>query len=97
MIYYKFGKNAKNNHELIKNADENDWWVHLKDDSSPHVIIEKDNITDKDLKFVCNKIYNKNKFNPKKFIYTQIKNLKIGKKNGHAVIKNKSDLKYYLL
>jgi predicted ribosome quality control (RQC) complex YloA/Tae2 family protein len=59
MTYFKFGKNAKHNHELIKNAEQNDWWIHLKDDSSAHAIVEKDVIDEKDLLFACNSIYKK--------------------------------------
>lgn len=94
---FKFGRNAKDNHELIKNADKNDWWIHLQDDSSAHVIIEKDNITEKDLYFACNTIYKKNKLNPKNFIYTQIKNLKLSKNPGEVKIKNKDEIKYFSL
>lgn len=97
MDYFKFGKNAKDNHNLIKNADINDWWIHLKDDSSAHVIIEKDNITEKDLKFACSTIYKKDKYNSKDFIYTQIKNLKFGKKAGEVTFKKKQNVKYYHL
>jgi predicted ribosome quality control (RQC) complex YloA/Tae2 family protein len=97
MTYFKFGKNAKHNHELIKNAEQNDWWIHLKDDSSAHAIVEKDVIDEKDLLFACNSIYKKNKLNPKKFIYTQIKNLKIGKKAGEVIFKKRGEIKYFSL
>lgn len=97
MKYFKFGKNAKDNHELIKNADQNDWWIHLRDDSSAHVIVEKDDLSEDDLKFACAKIYKKNKLNPKKFVYTQIKNLKIGKKFGEVFFKKKDKVKYFSL
>ena len=95
--YFKFGKNAKDNHKLIKNADLNDWWIHLKDDSSAHVIVEKDEITQQDLKYACTKIFKKNKLNPTKFIYTQIKNLKIGKKVGEVFFKKDEKVKYFSL
>ena len=97
MLYFKFGKNAKDNHELIKNADQNDWWIHLRDDSSAHVIVEKDIIDEKDLEFACTKIFKKNKINPKQFIYTRIKNLKLGKKLGEVVFKKKEKVKYFSL
>lgn len=95
--HFKFGKNAKDNHELIKNADKNDWWVHLRDDSSAHVIIEKDEITEKDLHFACTTIYKKEKCNPKKFIYTQIKNVKLSKNPGEVYFKKREKLKYFSL
>lgn len=97
MFNYKFGKNAKDNHELIKNADQNDWWIHLRDDSSTHTIVEKDVIDEKDLHLVCSKIYKKNKLNPNKFIYTQIKNIKIGKKAGEVIFKKRGEIKYFSL
>lgn len=95
--YFKFGKNAKHNHELIKNADQNDWWIHLKDYSSAHVIVEKDDLTDDDLKIACTSIYKKNKLNPKKFIYTQIENLKLGKNPGEVIFKKREKVKYFSL
>jgi len=37
-LVFKIGKNAKNNFELIDEADKHDVWFHLKDVSSCHVI-----------------------------------------------------------
>jgi predicted ribosome quality control (RQC) complex YloA/Tae2 family protein len=37
-VLYKIGKNAKNNFELIDEADSHDIWFHIKDVSSCHVI-----------------------------------------------------------
>ena len=37
-LVYKVGSSAKNNFEIIDEADPNDLWFHLKDVSSCHVI-----------------------------------------------------------
>ena len=36
------GKNAKNNWEILDNADDEDIWLHLDDLPSPYVIIKHD-------------------------------------------------------
>lgn len=44
-IVYKIGTCAKNNFELIDEADPNDLWFHLNNESSCHVIACLKNIT----------------------------------------------------
>jgi predicted ribosome quality control (RQC) complex YloA/Tae2 family protein len=44
-VVYKIGINAKNNFELIDEADKNDIWFHLNNESSCHVIACLKNIT----------------------------------------------------
>lgn len=44
-VVYKIGANATNNFELIDEADKNDLWFHLKNESSCHVIACLKNIT----------------------------------------------------
>jgi len=44
-IVYKIGSDAKNNFELIGEADKDDLWFHLKGTSSCHVIACLKNIT----------------------------------------------------
>ena len=39
-IVYKIGTCAKNNFELIDQANTNDLWFHLNNESSCHVIID---------------------------------------------------------
>jgi predicted ribosome quality control (RQC) complex YloA/Tae2 family protein len=44
-LVYKIGINAKNNFEIIDEADKNDIWFHLKGTSSCHVVACLKNIT----------------------------------------------------
>jgi hypothetical protein len=44
-VVYKIGIDAKNNFEIIDQADKNDIWFHLKGTSSCHVIACLKNIT----------------------------------------------------
>lgn len=37
------GKNQDENDELVNNADPNDYWLHLSNYPSPHVIIQNSN------------------------------------------------------
>ena len=88
-INYVLGLNDKDNHEIIDNADENDWWFHLSDNPSAHCIVEKDEIDQEDMKFACSLIESKSKYakngKKNKYCYTQIKNLKKTKKAGEVI------------
>lgn len=44
-VIYKIGIDAKNNFEIIDDADKDDIWFHLKNESSCHVIACLKNIT----------------------------------------------------
>ena len=44
-VVYKIGINAKNNFDLIDEADKDDIWFHLNNESSCHVIARLKNIT----------------------------------------------------
>lgn len=37
------GKNQDENYQLVNNADPNDYWLHLSNYPSPHVIIQNPN------------------------------------------------------
>lgn len=93
----KIGSNAKENWDLIDNSYPEDLWFHLDEYPSAHVVISQktnnlDNI------FYPNQIislgssycksyskYGKNLYKAK-IVYTQIKNLKKGKKVGEVII-----------
>jgi predicted ribosome quality control (RQC) complex YloA/Tae2 family protein len=86
-IKYIVGQNAKDNHNIIKNADKYDWWFHMKDHPSCHCIIETTNITPNDMIFASNLIKLNTKYTKKSntyFCYTQIKNVKPTKNPGEV-------------
>lgn len=89
------GRNAKQNWELLENANENDIWIHLDKLPSSYVIIDSNSessITNSHIKYaaqLCTK-YSKSKIpNDVKgvyYIYTICKNVKKGKSTGEAVL-----------
>lgn len=81
---YRIGKNAKNNSQLVKDADKNDWWFHLKNDSSSHIILESDKLTQENLDEVVQLYKNKLGKSKIEIVYTQIKNLKLTKNPGQV-------------
>ena len=95
-IKYKLGGNAKENFNLIDEANDINneyWWFHLEDTSSGHCIVYSDNIDKEMILFASNlvKQYSKLKNQKKvKIIYTQIKNIKKQKTIGEVILLNKS-------
>lgn len=82
------GENAKENTELVKESDPDDFWFHLSTESSPHIILKTDNnyITQELLKQTASKLYKyKKKHNCDNVIYTQVKNVKLTKTPGLVV------------
>lgn len=91
----KVGKNAQNNWDIITDADPNDWWFHLNDFPSPHVIVHCDEPFKKLPKLVIKKCAvlckSKSKYaNQKKLsiIYTQVKNISFGEHIGSVITSN---------
>jgi len=99
VIKYILGLNDKDNHQIIDDADQNDWWFHLSDYPSAHCIVERDVIDTEDIKFACDLIESKSKYakNKKqnKYCYTQVKNLKKTKKAGEVVFLKKPEYVIY--
>jgi predicted ribosome quality control (RQC) complex YloA/Tae2 family protein len=82
-IVYYIGKDAKDNWDLIQNADETDIWIHLQDHPSPHVIIE--NSTDmkhgvKHIMFGCQLCKQYSKLKTKKSVSISVLEMKFVKK-----------------
>lgn len=98
-VNFILGENAKDNHDIIDNADPNDWWFHLSNYPSAHCIVEKDKLENADKIFACQLIFSKSKHvhsNKKsKYIYTQIKNIKKTKKLGEVKILKKAEIFNY--
>lgn len=90
----KIGKNAKENWELIDMANSYDYWFHLDDYPSCHVILEmpKDTEVSKTTLIRCASLCKKNSAyaNESKLsiIYTQIKNVKKSKAVGSVTTRN---------
>jgi predicted ribosome quality control (RQC) complex YloA/Tae2 family protein len=93
-IKYKLGRNAKENFELIDEANDindNYWWFHTYDTSSGHCIVCSENIDKQMILFAGSlvKRYSKLKDDKKvKIIYTQIKNIVKAKTIGQVIVSN---------
>ena len=89
-ITYRLGRNAQENFDLIDEADPEDWWFHLADESSGHCIIDSSIVDKEMIIFASNlvKEYSKLKNNKKvKVIYTQVKNITKTKTIGMVIVK----------
>ena len=86
----KLGENAKENHKLFDNALPNDWWFHLNDMPSGHLIIESKKINRSEIKCAALIVKNNSKyknFKKVKVCYLQIKDLKKSKTDGEVILK----------
>ena len=82
-IVYYIGKDAKDNWDLIQNADETDIWIHLQDHPSPHVIIEKSIDMKHDMKhimFGCQLCKQYSKLKTKKSVSISVLEMRFVKK-----------------
>jgi predicted ribosome quality control (RQC) complex YloA/Tae2 family protein len=97
-IIYKLGRNAKENFELIDDAQDANpeyWWFHLEDHPSGHCVIYAEEITNQMVSIAANlvKQYSKLKSNKKaKIVYTQIKNVKKTKTIGQVLLQGQTHL-----
>ena len=92
VIKFKLGKNATENHNIIDEADMDDWWFHLQDYPSGHCIVESSEISYDDILLASTLVKENSKYkNFKKLsiCYTQIKNIKKTKKIGEVKILKK--------
>ena len=101
MIKIKYGKNAKENWNLIDESSSDDLWFHIDDYPSTHVILEYDeNIKEVELEKYINecvelcveKTPKIKSYVPKiksvKVIYSKVENIKKGKSVGEVIILN---------
>ena len=111
-ITFRLGRNAKENHELIDDADPDDLWFHLEGHPSGHCILEVNqkeskensnnyNIDTVDIIFAANLVKSYSKFknyNKKlKVIYTPVKNLKKGKVKGEVIMLNLKKVSFIMI
>jgi predicted ribosome quality control (RQC) complex YloA/Tae2 family protein len=84
------GKNAKNNWEILDNADSEDIWLHLDDLPSPYVIIKHDpnyKLKRKNIKLAGRLCRDNSKYKTNKNItvcYIKVKYVKKGTHLGEA-------------
>lgn len=91
-IKYIIGENALENHSIIREAGENDWWFHLDNTESGHCIVKSDKINYNIMIIAGNyvKKYSKQKkLNKVNICYTQIKNIIIMNTPGLVEFKHK--------
>ena len=84
------GQNAKENDFLWRNAEENDLWFHLKDTSSPHVILRTSPDHESgDIRLAAQYVKMFSKEKTKKVsavIYCHVKNIKGTKTKGEVIL-----------
>ena len=91
-INIKIGENAKDNWDILDNSLQNDIWMHLDNFSSPYVIINNSNPHKSVLNYAASLCKYHSKYSnlkKVKVIYTLVKNVKKGNKEGQAIIKGK--------
>ena len=93
-IKYILGQNAQENHNIIDNAEKNDWWFHLTDFPSGHCIVETDILEKEDIIFASKLVKENSKFkniNKVSVSYLQIKNIKKTMKPGEVKLLKKAN------
>ena len=84
------GNNDKENNDIIKDSKQNYYWFHLKDNPSPHLILETSEPIKNEIYYAANIVKSNSKLkNLKnvKIIYTTVKNIKLTNKLGCVQIK----------
>ena len=92
--FFAIGNNARTNWQMLDNADEHDLFIHLKDSSSPYVIValrdlKTGSFREADILQGCKlcKQNSSKKLNTReKVMFTEVKNVKKGKRIGSAVV-----------
>ena len=95
---YWVGKNAQDNWDIIKKADDNWLWFHLDKFPSGHVIICKkfDTITNDEINFASKLCIDNSKYKLLKnlgIVYSEINNLNIGKEIGSVYFNSNRKVK----
>lgn len=93
-IKYILGQNAIENHQIIDDADKNDWWFHLTDFPSGHCIVETDNLDKEDIIYASQLVKENSKYkniNKVSISYLQIKDIKKTKNPGEVKLLKKAN------
>ena len=94
-IIIQVGENAKDNWDILDKANQNYIWLHLKNLTSPYVIINHPDPPKNILNYAASLCKFHSKYNNLKkvnVIYTQIKNLKKTDKEGSVIVKGKTKI-----
>jgi hypothetical protein len=91
---FRVGTNAAENWKLIAEADKEFYWLHMGGGRpSAHIIIEVDcEPTAAELAFAADLCIAQTKTSCKDFVWTQIKNIRLGNKPGEVNIKKGCDI-----
>jgi predicted ribosome quality control (RQC) complex YloA/Tae2 family protein len=95
--WFVVGKSAEENWKIISVADKDYYWIHADGIPSSHVIIEIDEPLEEELVYackLCKEQTKKIKDIPIKYVITQIKNIKLGSKQGEVYFKDLKKCKY---
>ena len=91
-IIIYIGKNERGNEEICRMCHPESIWFHLKDESSPHIILEDlenlENASVKTYKPIISQLmhkYKKNVKNKSRIIYTILKNVTLENKIGSVI------------
>ena len=88
---FLLGTSAADNWALLSKVDRDDWWVHLANVPSAHVILQ-DSLppSEEELDFAKQLILRQTKKAPASagLVYTQVRNVKRGAVPGEVIIKN---------
>ena len=99
-IQFIVGKNAEDNFTIIDEANEEDIWFHLKDQSSSHVIAKiNNNYNKKELRYIlkqgcilCKSNSKYKNIQSMPVIYTKIKNVIKTDTLGSVIVKNEKTI-----
>ena len=94
-ICLRLGDNAKENHQLIDDADPNDWWFHLDEYPSGHCIVEIPELTKEIIIYAAQIVKEHSKYKNFKNVkvkYLQIKNIRKTKNPGEVKLLAKGNV-----
>ena len=94
-IVFRLGDNAKENHQLIDDADPNDWWFHLDEYPSGHCIVETSELNNELIIYAAQLVKEHSKYRNHKKLgvkYLQIKNIKKTKNPGEVKLLKKGNI-----
>lgn len=86
------GESAKDNWDILDKSSQNDIWMHLDNFTSPYVIIKDPDPHKSILNYaagLCKSHSKHSNLNKVKVIYTLVKNVRKGEKEGSVTIKGK--------
>ena len=90
-IVFRLGDNAKENHQLIDDADPNDWWFHLDNYPSSHCIVETNELNNQLTIYAAQLVKEYSK-------YKNHKNLRfLPSRTGTGTVRDNKNLKFFMV